>query len=642
MRRRSAGTAMVWVMAASMLSGPAAVALTGETVRVSLAHDGEESDGGSGAPSPSSDGRVVAFSSEAANLVEGDTNGVADVFVRDRVTGTTSRVSVASDGTEADAPSGDPSISGDGRVVAFSSEASNLVEGDTNGVTDVFVHDRAAGTTVRVSLASDGSQGDGPSGEASVSADGEDIAFTSEATSLVEADTNGVADVFAHERASARTIRVSVRSSGGEANGASRQPAISAGEVHVAFTSEATNLAAGDTNGVADVFVRDGITEVTTRVSVASDGTQADGPSGEPSVSSSTRFVAFSSTATNLVPGDSNGVADVFVHDGVEDTTTRASVAGDGAEADGPSGDPAMSGPGDRVAFTSTAANLAPGGAAGMEDVYVRDREGQTTDLVSLALDGGQADGPSTAPAMGIRGEALAFTSEASNLVADDANGVADVFLHSLAVAEEEPCPPDELAPAAFADREAIPEAHRGNVDCAAHLAVVQGFADNTFRPALLVRRDQMASFIARSLDAAGIELPSAEQQFDDVPAGSPHAGSIGRLAEAGIVLGGPAGLPATSYGPDLHVRRDQMASFLVRAAELATGLSLSSAAGSFDDVGAANAHFEQVNGAAQHGLVQGFGDGTYRPDQGVRRDQLASFTVRLVTALADGSFAQE
>ncbi|MEX2621220.1 MAG: S-layer homology domain-containing protein, partial [Egibacteraceae bacterium] len=198
---------------------------------------------------------------------------------------------------------------------------------------------------------------------------------------------------------------------------------------------------------------------------------------------------------------------------------------------------------------------------------------------------------------------------------------------------------PEGLEPAAFTDRADIPATHRDNVDCAADLAIVQGFADGSYGPTLQVRRDQMASFIARGLDAVGVDLPPpADQRFSDVVAGSAHDTNIHRLAAAGIVQGGAGGLPATSYGPGQLVRRDQMASFLLRAAAFATDQELASQTAAFPDVGPSNSHFANVNGASETGLAQGFADGTYRPADGVRRDQMGSFIIRLLTHIDDAN----
>src|SRR5437762_3224846 len=249
---------------------------------------------------------------------------------------TTVRVRVASDGTEGNDVSLGSALSADGRFVAFDSAATDLVAGDTNGVSDVFVHDRQTGTTERVSVASDGAQGNGSSGlvtfafPPALSADGRFVAFVSAATNLVASDTNGATDVFVHDRQTGTTERVSVASDGAESNAASVGAALSADGRFVAFHSAATNLVADDTNGTTDVFVHDRQTGMTERVSVASDGTQGNNASSYPALSADGRFVAFDSAATDLVACDTNGTTDVFVHDRQTGTTERASVASGG------------------------------------------------------------------------------------------------------------------------------------------------------------------------------------------------------------------------------------------------------------------------------------------------------------------------
>src|SRR5438034_1099294 len=240
---------------------------------------------------------------------------------------TTERVSVASGGTtEGNDTSLGSALSADGRFVAFTSAAPDLVAGDTNGVSDVFVHDRQTGATERVSVDSAGTQGNGESTDVALSADGRFVAFTSAAPDLVTGDTNGVADVFVHDRQTGTTERVSVDSAGTQANGAGTGVALSADGRFVAFTSAAPDLVAGDTNGAADVFVHDRQTGRTERVSVDSAGTQANGASCGGALSADGRFVAFASAAPDLVAGDTNGAADVFVHDRQTGTTERVSV----------------------------------------------------------------------------------------------------------------------------------------------------------------------------------------------------------------------------------------------------------------------------------------------------------------------------
>lgn len=407
------------------------------TTRVSVASDGSQGNGRSFWPSISGDGRYVAFHSWAGNLVNGDTNGTSDVFVRDLQSGETRRVSISSEGAEAKLfPALCPSISADGRYVAFGSRAANLVPGDTNDSEDVFVHDRIEGRTARVSVASDGTEGNWSSYEPSISADGRFVAFSSLASNLVPDDTNGFEDVFVHDMLTGATSRVSVSSSGEEADGPSGLPTITADGRYVAFMSAAWNIVASDTNNMLDVFVHDRATKETTRVSVASDGTEANGHSGWPAISGDGRCVAFSSVASNLVSNDRNGVDDVYVHDRVTCTTVRVSVASNGAEGNNASYDASISADGRYVAFSSAASNLVPNDTNEAEDVFVHNRATGETIRVSIARDGSEANSQSTQPSISADGRYVAFVSYGTNLVAGDTNGACDVFVHERGAAE--------------------------------------------------------------------------------------------------------------------------------------------------------------------------------------------------------------
>jgi Tol biopolymer transport system component len=310
----------------------------------SRGEQGNGASGGSGAtndvatiaPAISADGRFVAFESLASNLVPRDTNGTRDVFVHDRQTATTERVSVGGNNRQANGFSNPNSISGDGRFVVFSSFASNLVQGDTNQQLDVFVRDRQARTTQRVSVSSSGAEGDGASSRADISADGRFVVFESTATNLVPSDTNGQRDVFVRDLQAGTTQRVSVSSSSAEGDGGSPSngirggihfgPAINGDGRFVVFDSQATNLVPGDTNTCGaffptagrcpDVFVHDRATGSTTRVSVDSSGAQADGASTDPAISGDGSVVSFFSAASNLVVGDTNASPDIFAHTG--------------------------------------------------------------------------------------------------------------------------------------------------------------------------------------------------------------------------------------------------------------------------------------------------------------------------------------
>ncbi len=331
-------------------------------------------------PSISADGHIVAFQSAADNLIDGDNNNRADIFVRNRQLDETFRVSVDSTGNyEGDDHSYDPSISADGRYVAFSSAATNLVTGDTNGNVDTFVHEIGeACQTTRVSVDSTGAQATGGgSGDPSISADGRYVAFESFATDLVTGDSNAQPDIFVHDRQTGQTTRVSVDSAGGQATGGgSYNPAISADGRYVAFQSGATNLVIGDSNAQTDVFVRDRQTGQTTRVSVDSTGGQATGGgSYNSAISADGRYVAFESDATNLVDGDSNAQRDIFVHDRQTGQTTRLNLGPADAQATG--GDsryPSISADGRYVAFSSTATDLVTGDTNALGDVFVRSR----------------------------------------------------------------------------------------------------------------------------------------------------------------------------------------------------------------------------------------------------------------------------
>jgi Tol biopolymer transport system component len=403
------------------------------TERVSVDSVGAEGNGSSGGPSISADGRYVAFVSSATNLVPGDTNGVFDVFVHDRVTGTSERVSVDSVGVQANNQSSMPSISGDGRYVAFNSSATNLVPGDTNGVDDVFVHDRVTGATERVSVDTAGLQANAQdyayNYAPSISADGRYVAFESYASNLVPGDTNGIWDIFVHDRVTAATERVSVDSPGAQGNGNSYGPSISADGRYVVFESSASNLVPGDTNGAADVFVRDRATGATGRVSVDSAGAQGNYWSSLPSISADGRYVTFDSSATNLVPGDTNSTLDVFVHDRVTGATERESVDSAMAQGNGYSDDPAISADGRYVAFHSWATNLVPGDTNATWDIFVHDRVAGTTQRVSADSADGQGNRDSYNPSISDDGRSVAFESNASNLVPGDTNGFVDAFV---------------------------------------------------------------------------------------------------------------------------------------------------------------------------------------------------------------------
>ncbi len=413
----------------------ATLAAAGDNTLVSVDSSGVQANGDSNYFSISSDARYVAFQSSATNLVAGDTNGVDDIFVRDTVANTTTRVSVGNGigGAQANGASSHPSISANARYVAFQSSANNLVAGDANGQLDVFVRDTVANTTTRVSVNSISMEATGGidgSSNPSISGDGRFVAFFSDAVNLVLGDTNSMRDVFVRDIGAGTTTRISVDSSGLQANDGSYRPSISYEGRYVAFDSFASNLVVGDTNGKPDVFVRDTVANTTTRVSVDSSGVQGNGNSLNPSISGDGSYVAFYSSASNLVSGDTNGYQDVFVHDQTTGTTARVSVDSSGVQADNASDIylPSISSEGPYVTFYSSATNLVAGDTNGSSDVFVRDFERNTTTRVSLGTGGAQANG--ALPSISSDGRYIAFLSGATNLVGVDTNGKNDIFVH--------------------------------------------------------------------------------------------------------------------------------------------------------------------------------------------------------------------
>lgn len=395
------------------------------TQLVSVTPGGQAAAQGATAASISADGRMVAFLATSPDLVAGDTNGAADVFVRDLATGLTRRASVASDGSQANAGSGPPAISADGRFVAFASEATNLVARDTNrcfgfpvrgSCPDLFVHDLATGLTTRVSVSSLGIQANGESLYPAISADGRFVAFASLASNLVPQDRNGRMDVFLHDTATGETRRASVGAQGQEADAFSFAPSVSADGSRVAFTSFATNLVAGDTNGADDVFVRDLAAAQTLRASLAWDGSEPVGFSGGASISADGTRVAFWSEGA-LVPDDGNGVTDAFVRDLTAATIQRASVSSRGREGDGPvTAPPSLAPDGRFVAFESEAANLVSGDRNGTLDVFVHDLVAGVTVAASATPQGRPGNGGSGFPALAAGGCWVAFSSAATDL----------------------------------------------------------------------------------------------------------------------------------------------------------------------------------------------------------------------------------
>jgi Tol biopolymer transport system component len=346
----------------------------------------------------SADGHFIVFDSLAPNLVTGDTNDYQDVFVRDRTTGVTTRITNGRGTSYAGA------ISADGRFVAFDSYASSLVPGDTNQSRDVFVYDQQTDTTTRITDGNDGSY------VAGISADGRFVVLHSYADNLVPNDVNGYRDVFLYDRDTQTTNKITA------GNGASLAPAISADGAWISFYSGASNLVPGDRNRARDVFLYNRETGVTTRVT---DGNGASYSSGA-ALSGDGRYFTFYSLASDLVSGDTNERTDVFLYDRVVGGLKRIT------NGNNHSGDPAFSAGGQRLVFDSFASNLSPGDGNGQADVFLYDlAEGSIKRLTGGA-------GASYNASVSGDGTLVAFTSVAADLTIGgppDTNNMDDIFV---------------------------------------------------------------------------------------------------------------------------------------------------------------------------------------------------------------------
>lgn len=343
------------------------------------------------------------------------------------------RVSVSGTGAGANGSADSPSISADGRYVAFHSYATNLVEDDTNGFYDVFVHDRDTRETSLVSVSSSGALGNDSSWEPSISPDGRYVAFSSLATNLVPGDTFGHEDIFLHDRKLATTIRVSVSSTGAEANSSCRDPVVSEGGRFVAYRSRASNLVIVKPAYTHwGIFLHDCDTRQTERVSVNSDGVSATNTCHSPSISNDGRYVAFSSVSKGFFPGEDTWDSDVLVRDRAAGYTHFLSQAGAGVKGNGNSANPSISGNGKLVVFESEASNLAPGDINGASDIYLHRLKYGSNERLSWTSENGEPNHDSTNAAISNDGLCVTWRSCASNIVPDDDNGRWDIFARAI------------------------------------------------------------------------------------------------------------------------------------------------------------------------------------------------------------------
>lgn len=422
---------------ASLLFPAAASAYDASTTlqRVSVDVSGIEGDDNTESPVISSDGQFIAFTSFATNLVPGDTNDTDDVFRKNIATGAIERASVSSVGDEANNSSFSVAISASGRYITFTSAADNLVPGDTNGNDDIFIKDMQTGVISLVSTDSLGNPADGPADNPAISADGRYVAYLSYATNMVAGDTNGFSDVILKDTLTGASTRVSTDSVGTQGNQSSDWPAFSGDGQFIGFSSRASNLVAGDTNTRWDVFRKDLTTGQTLRVSTDSTLVEGNGHSDDPTLSIDGRYVAFSSVANNLVSGDTNGQDDVFMKDTQTGLTTLVSSNQDGVIGDSYSTWPHISDNGRFVAFQSDATNLIANDANGYLDIFVKDTQTGSIGRFSTTHTGAESTGYSGSPSLTGDATGITFFSAADDMVPLDENFSPDAFYRLTSLA---------------------------------------------------------------------------------------------------------------------------------------------------------------------------------------------------------------
>ncbi|PZG13743.1 S8 family serine peptidase [Nonomuraea aridisoli] len=396
-----------------------------QTERVSVGPDGRQGNHETWWPEISGDGSVVVYASFASNLLDDeDTNAELDIFATDLRTRTTERVSVPTGGGLANSFSLSPTVNADGRFVGFNSGANNLTEGDTNGQTDAFVHDRRTRTTEMVSVSSDGTPGDGLSGSPVISADGRYAVFSSDATNLVPGDTNGRSDVFLRDRQERTTVRLSVAQDGSQLDGQAREPSISADGRYVAFQSDDADVVPGDTDGVNDAFVLDRQSGTVKRIEGPFPDTETTGPV----LSADGSAVAF----TNGV-----GLGEIYVQNLATGKTDMVSVTLDGQGANALSFAPELNGDGSKVVFYSDSGRLTEGDTNARSDAFVRDVAAGTTTLLSVGPNDEEGDDRTELPSISDDGRYVVWQSTSGNLVEGDTNHRSDIFVHDLVAGPE-------------------------------------------------------------------------------------------------------------------------------------------------------------------------------------------------------------
>ncbi|HEX8401112.1 MAG TPA: Ig-like domain-containing protein [Allosphingosinicella sp.] len=460
----------------------------------------------------SPDGTKILFTSNASDLVPGDTNGLNDVFYKDLATGVVARLSVDGGGQQGNINSFSASFSPDGNSIVFQSDATNLVPGDTNVITDVFIRNILTGENTRISTAANGDQATGPGISVNnpplFSPDGLKVAFASSANNLVPGDTNDSFDIFVRTLSTGAITRVSAAADGTQADAGSFAFAFSPDGSAVVFQSGASNLVADDTNAFDDIFVKVLATGAITRVSTNADGGQASGLSSNPVFSPDGSKVMFTSSASFLVPGDTNFRTDIFIKELATGAISRVSTDSNGGQANAASTRATFSPDGSKIVFSSDASNLVAGDTNGVADIFVKDLTSGAVQRVSVDGSGAASNGASQEPTFSPDGTRILFTSNAANLVVGDTNGNRDLFVATLGAAGT-PSYRENGAPT-----QVVGVANLSDVDAA-------NFAGGTFSAAISFSTAGDALTIAGTGGATGIDLVGSSVRYNGVEIGT-------------------------------------------------------------------------------------------------------------------------
>ncbi len=422
--------AMLLVLVATLFALPVQQQSV-QTERISISNIGQEPNGESWAYTVSDDGAYVCFSSGANNLVANDTNNQPDCFVLNTATGEVILVSTDVNGNQGNFGSGEIFISGNGQFVVFRSGANNLVPNDTNNFPDLFVKDLNSGVIERISVSTSGLQANTGANSGTISYDGRYVAYGSSSSNLVGSDTNGVDDIFVRDRLLNTTTRISVSSEGTQANNYCDYPIISSDGRLVGFTSIASNLVDGDTNSEWDVFLRDTTTNTTQRVSLGDEENELNNSVRTFDISDNGEVIVFVTRASNVVSGDTNTNPDVFVRNAVDGSTVRISLSFTGQELIGGSGleGVSISQNGRFVAYDSQGNNIVLNDTNQQRDVFRYDRSTNETVRVSLSSSGTQSNADCRSPYINKDGDIVTYVTVASTLIATDTNGLQDAYI---------------------------------------------------------------------------------------------------------------------------------------------------------------------------------------------------------------------